>query len=82
MKKIILIAAMALGLSACTDPDGARRALESNGFTDIDTKGYSFFGCGKDDQFSTEFTAKTINKTQVNGVVCSGFFKGSTIRTY
>jgi len=78
MKVSLII--LALILSGCTKPDAARQALESNGFTNIQLDGYSIFGCGKDDYFSDKFTATGANGKQVTGVVCSGWFKGSTIR--
>jgi hypothetical protein len=79
MKRFLLVA-VALMLAACTAPDSARNALESQGFTDIQIQGYAFFGCGKDDSFHTKFTAKNAQGRPVEGVVCSGLFKGSTVR--
>lgn len=55
--KYLVVALLGLMLSACTNDNGTRRALESQGFTDIQTHGYSVFGCGEDDDFSTSFTA-------------------------
>ena len=63
-----------------TDPEGARNTADSHGFTNIETKGYSWFGCGKGDIWHTQFTAKNENGKDVSGVVCRGFFKGSTLR--
>ncbi|HEY8189688.1 MAG TPA: hypothetical protein VIF12_03330, partial [Micavibrio sp.] len=41
------------------DPEGARRILlDSEKLTDVEIKGYSWFGCSKDDLWHTEFTAK------------------------
>lgn len=67
-------------LSGCTAPQDARDALEAQGFTEVSTGGYAFFGCGNDDAFHTEFTAKNAAGKRVSGVVCSGWFKGATIR--
>lgn len=80
MNKYLIICA-AFMLSACSDSDGAQKALSAAGYTDIKTHGYSVFGCGRDDDYSTTFTAKGPTGIEVSGVVCSGFFKGSTIRT-
>ena len=56
-------------------------ALRDAGYTDISTGGYGLFSCGRDDFYSTKFTATNIYGNKINGVVCSGLiFKGSTIR--
>ena len=69
-------------LSGCTAPQDARDALEAQGFTEVSTGGYAFFGCGNESnvQQCTEFTAKNAAGKRVSGVVCSGRFKGATIR--
>lgn len=69
-----------LTLAGCTDDEGSRRALESNGFTDIQLTGYELVGCGNDDQFSTGFTAKNSQGKRVSGVVCCGWWKNCTVR--
>lgn len=83
MKKIIAVLVaifMMFTLTACDNPQEARRTLVNAGFKDIQAGGYDLFACGKDDFFSTRFTATNPSGVKVNGVVCSGFFKGSTIR--
>lgn len=68
-------------LAGCTSQSDAQRALESAGYTEIQSGGYDVFACSKDDFYSTKFTAKNQAGQQVNGVVCSGLlFKGATIR--
>lgn len=79
VKKIIAIACFAT-LAGCTDADGARKALEGAGYTEISIGGYSAFGCGQDDMYHTEFKAKGATGKPVEGVVCSAPFKGKTIR--
>ena len=75
----ILIALLCV--SGCTNDDDAFRALNAEGYTNIQTGGYAFFACSKDDFYHTSFTAKNAKGKTVEGVVCSGlFFKGSTIR--
>lgn len=81
MRKMILVLALAIGLTGCSSDNDARRALEGAGYTNIQTTGYSFFGCGKEDSFRTGFTAVGPSGVAVSGVVCSGWFKGATIRT-
>ena len=81
MKKLVLLIG-AVALAACTDNPGALRALEGAGYTQIELGGYAWFQCdGKSDTFSTKFTAKGPAGKIVSGAVCSGLFKGSTIRT-
>ncbi|MFA3055859.1 hypothetical protein [Acinetobacter pittii] len=77
MKNLILIFLL---LSGCSSSNDATKALKANGFTDIQTHGHAFWGCSEDDTFSTKFTAKNQHGQKVNGVVCSGWLKGSTIR--
>ena len=52
------------------------------GYTDIQITGYVVMGCGEQDVFHTGFRAKSPNNTSVDGVVCSGWFKGSTVRFF
>ena len=69
-----------LVLTACSDPSGAQRALDDLGLKNIQTTGYRWFGCDKNDLYHTGFTAVNPNGKQVSGVVCSGIFKGNTVR--
>lgn len=74
------IALAAILLAGCTDPDGARKALEDAGLTPIAVGGYSW-ACGRDDDYATRFKAQNAKGKFVAGTVCSGaFFKGKTIR--
>lgn len=74
---LILAATLSAG---CTSDSDAQRALAAAGYTDVQLNGYSWFSCGKDDTFHTAFTARGPTGVPVSGVVCSGWFKGSTIR--
>lgn len=78
MRKILLL--VVLAVTACTDPAGATKVLTDNGFTDISVGGYSWTGCGRDDMYATEFSATSPAGKRVNGVICAGAWKGSTIR--
>ena len=71
-----------LGMGGCTDPDSALKALKDQGYDEIKITGYEFGACGRDDSYSTGFEAKSLSGKKVKGVVCSGLFKGSTIRTF
>ena len=85
MKKTNLIVALPLALmlmlAGCSSHDDAVKALKGAGYTDIQTDGYSFFGCSKDDTYHTKFKAKGPTGQPAEGVVCGGVLKGSTIRT-
>jgi len=78
--KLILLGLSVVILSGCTSSDGATRALDSAGYSQIQITGFRFFGCGEDDNFRTGFAAVGPTGKPVTGVVCGGFLKGSTIR--
>lgn len=82
MKKIFVSAFLALSLASCgVNVDRATRNLEAQGLTNVKITGYSWFGCGQDDSFRSNFTATGVNGKPVEGSVCSGFWgKGTTIR--
>ena len=79
MKKIIPLIAL-LTATACSNANTARRVLEQNGYEVIEVGGYALFSCSKDDTFATKFRARSSNGSIVTGAVCSGLFKGATIR--
>jgi hypothetical protein len=81
MTKTIVSIVAAMILCGCTSSTDATKALKGAGYTDINITGYAWFECGKDDTFATGFTATGPTGEHVEGAVCSGFFKGSTIRT-
>lgn len=81
MKHLLIIAAITLLTTACTQPDHAREMLDSQGYTDIQMNGYDWLNCSKDDFYHDKFTAKGPTGKNVSGVVCGGFlFRGATIR--
>ncbi len=81
--RLHLIALVAITLLAgCSDRKTATRVLTNNGYTDIRIEGYRLFACSEDDTFSTGFTASSPAGMTVRGVVCSGLFKGATIRLF
>ena len=81
MKRIFMMVAVIAVLAGCSSKTDAEKALTSAGYTDIVTDGYSMFGCSDDDSFKTKFTANGPTGVKTTGVVCSGWFKGATIRT-
>ncbi|XAI95956.1 hypothetical protein [Microcystis phage Mwe-JY26] len=70
-----------LALAACSDAPGTVRAAEAMGLREVKPRGYTLFGCSKDDFFQTRFEAIGSNGQRVSGVACRGIlFKGTTIR--
>ena len=79
MKKFIF-AIVTCCLIGCSDPQTAQKILEIEGYENIHLEGWTMWGCGKDDNYTTSFTA-TKNGKPVKGVVCSSFWgKGAVIR--
>lgn len=79
---LLIIAIFASGLifSKSFKGEDAVRVLQAEGYTNIELTGYRWFTCGEDDTFSNGFKATGKNGTTITGCVCSGFFKGNTIR--
>lgn len=76
-----IVVALSLLLVSCTTEADTVRTLRANGFTDIQTTGWSPFVCSKDDTFETGFRAKNARGETVTGTVCCGFLtKGCTVR--
>lgn len=82
IKKLTFAIAAGASLAACTDAPGAEKALQAAGYRDVRLTGYQMFGCDEKDTFRTGFTAIGPTGVRVNGAVCSGWLKGSTIRTW
>lgn len=82
MKKIPVVCAVIAILvsSGCTRVGLAERVLAEQGYTEIEAGGYGFFSCSEDDVFKTNFKATSPAGKRVSGTVCSGWFKGATIR--
>ena len=80
MKVLFAIVLSLLFCASCTAPGSAQKALQAAGYTDIKITGYNFFGCSEDDFYHTGFRARGANGVIVEGTVCQGILKGSTIR--
>jgi len=79
MNKLIIL--ISIFLLSCTNEDAARKALENQGFTNIQITGYEPFSCSDSDGTSTGFSATNPNGKNVSGAVCCGrLFKKCTIR--
>ena len=78
---VFIFAGIMLNFEGCTDFDGATRALEANGFTQIEMTGWRPLSASQNDFYCTGFKAKSPNGTMVEGTVTKGLmFKGNTIR--
>jgi len=59
--------------------DGVR-ALEAEGYRDITIGDHTWWKCGRDDTFASNFTATNPLGKRVAGAVCCGWTKGCTVR--
>lgn len=86
MKKIMIGMGLlaSLALSGCGEEETRKaiKAIEANGFTDVQITGTPIFGCSDDDNIilNKTFKAKAVNGQEVTGVACAGIFKGWTVR--
>ncbi len=78
MEKVVVVALLLLtGCSA--DPEKVKYFLEADGCSETIVGGWTLTGCSDKDAFKNSFSCIKNGKS-VNGVVCSGWFKGYTIR--
>lgn len=77
---VVVMLAIVFVSTGCTAPDRTAETLRQQGFTDVETTGYSWLACGKDDAFATGFTATNAQGVRVEGTVCCGWFKSCTVR--
>lgn len=82
MKSIMIILALAICLTSCTNNDKAIELLQQEGYTDIEMTGYDMFGCSDKDMYSSGFKATNAQGNRIVGVVCGGYMKGYTIRLH
>lgn len=82
LKRSLFLAAVAtFVLSGCTSHKTALRALEAQGFTDVELCGSSYWCCaGRSAWFSDCFSAKGPTGVPVDGCICRGLFGGSTVK--
>ena len=89
MRKIIAATAL-LALAGCvgTNPQAAVEIAEDAGYTDVQTTGLNFWGCGTGQENAylgskiemTGFTATAPSGRRVTGTVCKGTFGNYDIR--
>lgn len=78
--KLLRLTILAVWALACTNPEGARKALESSGFTHVELTGPEYFGCAEGET-ADGFKALNSAGLYVTGTVCCGvMFKGCTVR--
>lgn len=75
---VLIFAAWAIWPKA--RPDEARAVLSAQGYTQVEITGSRLFGCGREDVYRTGFRAVGPTGVPAQGVVCSGIFKGATVR--
>lgn len=75
-----VIPLMLVASHGVTDNEGAARALQSAGYSDVVVGGSAWLRCDKHDIYRTKFRATGPSGERVSGAVCAGWFKGSTIR--
>lgn len=80
MRSLVALTAAAALLAACSDEAGTHRVLSAAGYREIQVDGYAPWGCADDDTFQTAFRARGPTGKPVQGVVCAGWLKGSTVR--
>ena len=80
--KLLAVALLgAILMTGCTSQSDAERALQAEGYENIQMTGYSIFSCSEDDFYRTGFSAVNHKGHVVTGTVCSGLlFKSATIR--
>lgn len=76
----ILVIVVCISFGGCSDPEGTKRVLRQQNYTDIEITGFRYFTASKGDMYVTGFKAKAPNGETVTGVVTSGWFKGHTVR--
>ena len=72
---------MLLVLVSCSQsPETVERYMKAHGDCEkVEDHGWGFFGCGKEDFYKNKFTCYKKGKSY-EGILCSGLFKGTTIR--
>lgn len=79
IKRIFILSLFLVGCSVSTDK--AERSMTQEAISDFSFSGPNPMGCADQDSFSLEFRG-TKNGQEVRGIICSGLFKGATIRYY
>ena len=83
MKTIIIAILTGFLLVGCTsekDFEKGKEQLENMGYSNIENTGYNAFCCSEKDTYSTGFKCTDKKGREVKGCICSGAWKGITIR--
>ena len=74
-----VIALVVFSAGADSAQNDSLELIKADGVQEAQMTGWAFFGCSNSDTFSYGFRGLK-NGARVEGVVCSGFLKGATIR--
>lgn len=84
LKFSVLVLFVCVVLAICliprVDSQGTIDTLEKQGYTEVEITGWRPFAASEEDLYATGFKAKSPSGQTVTGTVCSGLFKGKTIR--
>ena len=83
MKKAIIYLTLMVVFTQCQSLDDfekGKKQLESQGYTEVKNTGLDMFCCDQKDEFTTGFVCKDKSGNIVRGCICSGIYKGITIR--
>jgi len=59
----------------------SEQTIADQGYSQIQYEGWAWFSCGEEDQFALKYSAIARSGRPVILAVCSGWFKGVTLRT-
>ncbi|MNB61155.1 hypothetical protein D3C87_1076710 [compost metagenome] len=76
---LLICAAALISKAGYTNPSAATKLLMEEGYTDIQIKGRTFFGCGNMEFWRTRFEAKNSRGIRAHGVVCKGLTSDAVI---
>lgn len=77
---LVAIAVIGIGAGSRQAQETSRMALLDAGYSNIEITGSEWYGCSEDDTYTIGFRANGPTGRPVKGVVCSDYFKGTTIR--
>jgi len=78
--RTVFVCCIVFMASGCTDPQGATKTLQAQGYTNIVITGYRFGQAGEEEAYATGFKATSPSGIHVTGTVTSGFQRGYTVR--
>jgi hypothetical protein len=73
---VFLSLSFLMGCALPVSEERVIRIVEGQGYSQVETTGLAFFGCGEEDVLKSGFTAVDARGRQVKGVVCCGILLG------